>query len=124
MIWSPVNMNIYVVFHNGLFGYLNSNSNWVLNPLYTFSYGILRMSASGNYSFLTVSSNMVQSIYIFDIINNILFTSLPTGELNTVAHEWYGNDILYYMSPTYGQLYEYNITLGNIIQHFCFTNGT
>jgi hypothetical protein len=53
---------------------------------------------------------MVQLIDIYDIFSNILITSLSTGELNTIAHEWYGSDVFYYMPPTKGKIYQYNLT--------------
>lgn len=58
MIWSPINNNLYVILRNGTFGYLDYYNNWALNPRFTFSPGVLRMSVSGEYSFIAVSSNM------------------------------------------------------------------
>lgn len=67
---------------------------------------------------------MIQSIDIYELFTNSLTTTLPTGELNTIAHEWYGNDIFYYMPPTKGKIYQYNLTSTSLYQRLIFQIGT
>jgi hypothetical protein len=76
MIWSSVNNNIYVVTKNGIFGYLNSTNNWMLNNIYVFSPAILRMSVSPNFNYMAVSSVILQAVYVFNIITNKIKTTL------------------------------------------------
>lgn len=58
------------------------------------------------------------------MINNSLITSQIIGEYNTVAHEWYSNDILLVMPPTTGYIFGYNLSSAILNQHLCFLSGT
>ena len=86
MIWSP-NNNIYYVDQNGIFGYLSvSIGIWSANNLQAIAPGFLKMSASINYSFMAISSALVQQLIIYDILNHDLWDSQNMVEANSLAH--------------------------------------